>query len=133
LFGFRLKAIGGNLDAAKLLKLPVSKYKICAFGISGLLASLAGVLDFSYIGTTNPTSGSTLTFPVFAAVIIGGASLSGGKGRVVGTLVAAGLLAVLSNGMSLLNVGAFGQLIFTGVVTIGAVALDTMRFQNKTS
>jgi len=131
IFGFRLRAIGGNLGASRLLKLPVVKYKIIVFAISGLLSGLAGILDFAFIGTTNPTSGSTLTFPVFAAVIIGGASLSGGKGNVLGTLVAAALLAVLSNGLSLLNVGAFGQLIFTGVVTIGAVALDTMNIGKK--
>lgn len=124
LFGFRLKAIGGNPEAAKLQRLPIRRYKFWVFAVSGLLAALAGILDFSFIGTTDPTSGASLTFPVFAAVIIGGASLSGGRGSVLGTLIGALLLAVLQNGLALLDVGAYAQLVFVGLVTIGAVAVD---------
>ena len=126
LFGFRLRAIGGNPEAAKLMKLPVTKYKFLVFIICGLFASLGGILDLSFIGTADPSGGGTLTFPVFAAVIIGGASLSGGRGSVAGTLIAAFLLVVLQNGLSLVGVGAFVQLLFVGVVTIGAVALDSV-------
>lgn len=126
IFGFRLRAIGGNLEAAKLMHLPVTKYKYLAFMICGLFASLAGILDFSFIGTADPGGGANITFAQFAVVIIGGASLSGGRGSVRGTLIAAFLLTVLSNGLSLLGVGSFAQLIFLGVVTIGAVALDAI-------
>lgn len=125
IFGFRLRAIGGNTEAAKFMHLPVVKYKYLAFMICGLLAGLGGILDFSFVGTADPGGGSTITFSQFAAVIIGGASLSGGRGNILGTLVAAFLLTVLSNGLVLLNVGAFAQLIFIGFITIGAVALDT--------
>jgi ribose/xylose/arabinose/galactoside ABC-type transport system permease subunit len=124
LFGFRLMAIGGNPAAAELARLPVRRYKILAFVLSGVLASIAGILDFSFIQTTQPDIGLSQTFPVFAAVIIGGASLSGGKGTVIGTLGGALLLAELQLGLSILSPGPHVQQIFLGVVTIGAVALD---------
>ena len=124
LFGFRLAAIGGNLQAARVAALPIRRYKFWVFAIAGACAALAGILDFSFIGSTTPNAGTNLTFPVFAAVIIGGASLSGGRGTVLGTLIGAFFLSLLSNGLSLLGVGAFAQLIFVGLVTIGAVALD---------
>jgi ribose/xylose/arabinose/galactoside ABC-type transport system permease subunit len=124
LFGFRLTAIGGSHEAARLAGLPVARYIFFVFMISGLLAALAGILDFSFIGATQPNSGISLTFPVFAAVIIGGASLSGGRGTVLGTLLGTLLLAVLADGLGLLAVDPFVQLIFVGSVTIIAVALD---------
>ncbi|MBV8567269.1 MAG: ABC transporter permease [Methylobacteriaceae bacterium] len=124
LFGFRLMAIGGNPVAGELARLPVVKYRILAFVASGILASVAGILDFSFIQTSQPDIGLSQTFPVFAAVIIGGASLSGGKGTVIGTLGGALLLAELQIGLALLSPGPHVQQLFLGFVTIGAVALD---------
>jgi ribose/xylose/arabinose/galactoside ABC-type transport system permease subunit len=124
LFGFRLFAIGGNPTAANLARLPVTRLKTLAFVLGGLLAGLAGILDFSFIQTVQPDSGLTQTFPVFAAVVIGGASLSGGKGTVIGTIGGALLLAELQLGLSILTPGPHVQQIFLGVVTVGAVALD---------
>jgi ribose/xylose/arabinose/galactoside ABC-type transport system permease subunit len=124
LFGFRLLAIGGNLEAAKSAKLPVTKYKFATFVLCGTLAALAGILDFSFLGSTDPNAGSSLLFPVFAAVVIGGASLSGGRGLIVGTVLGALLLATLTNGLSIIGVGSYGQLIFVGAAIAGAVALD---------
>jgi ribose/xylose/arabinose/galactoside ABC-type transport system permease subunit len=124
LFGFRLMAIGGNPVAAQLARLPVAKYKILAFMLSGILAAIAGILDFSFIQTVQPNSGLSFTFPVFAAVIIGGASLAGGKGTVLGTMAGALLLAELQQGLALLSPGPHVQQLFLGAVTIGAVALD---------
>jgi ribose/xylose/arabinose/galactoside ABC-type transport system permease subunit len=124
LFGFRLLAVGGNPAAAELARLPVRNLKTMAFVLCGLLAGLAGILDFSFIQTVQPDSGLSQTFPVFAAVIIGGASLSGGKGTVIGTLGGALLLAELQLGLSILSPGPHVQQIFLGVVTVGAVALD---------
>jgi ribose/xylose/arabinose/galactoside ABC-type transport system permease subunit len=124
LFGFRLKAIGGNPEAARLARLPVTKYKFAAFIIAACMACLASLLDFSFIGSAQPSAGQQLLFPTFAAVIIGGASLSGGRGSVAGTIAGALLLAVLANGVALLAAGPFAQQVMLGTVTIGAVLLD---------
>ena len=124
LFGFRLKAIGGNPEAARLARLPVTKYKFAAFIIAAVMACTAALLDFSFIGSAQPSAGQQLLFPTFAAVIIGGASLAGGRGSVAGTIAGALLLAVLANGVALLAAGSFAQQMLLGTVTIGAVLLD---------
>jgi ribose/xylose/arabinose/galactoside ABC-type transport system permease subunit len=124
LFGFRLKAIGGNAQAAELARLPIVKYKFAAFIICSLLASLAAMLDFAFIGSVQPNAGVGLLFPVFAAVIIGGASLSGGRGTAVGTLSGALLIAIIANGLALLSAGSYLSNFVSGAVTIAAVVLD---------
>lgn len=124
LFGFRLMAIGGNPIAARLARLPVTRYKILAFVLSGVLAAVAGILDFSFSHSVQPDAGINKTFLVFAAVIIGGASLSGGKGTIIGTMAGALLLAELNQVLGVLSPGPHWQLILLGGVTIVAVALD---------
>ena len=123
-FGFRMKAIGGNEQAAVLAKLPVRRYKTLAFVICACMAAVGGLLDFSFISQVQPNQGGVYLFPVFTAVIVGGASLAGGRGTVSGTLLGALLLAVISNGLALNATGAFVQQMWLGTVTIGAVVLD---------
>jgi ribose/xylose/arabinose/galactoside ABC-type transport system permease subunit len=125
IFGFRLTALGGNEKAARFARLPVTRYRYVVFVLSAALAGLAGIIDYSFLQSSQPTSaGAALTFPVMAAVIIGGASLTGGTGTILGTLTGAVLLTELGNGLSLLGVGAGPQLLFTGAITIAAVGLD---------
>jgi ribose/xylose/arabinose/galactoside ABC-type transport system permease subunit len=133
LFGFRLKAIGGNPEAARLARLPVRKYKFAAFLACALMACLAAMLNFSFIGSTQPSAGQELLFPTFAAVIIGGASLSGGRGSVAGVIMGALLLAVLANGLALLSAGPFAQQMLLGTVTIAAVVLDQFTQRRRRS
>ncbi len=124
IYGFRSLAIGGNEEAARVARLPITKYKMASFILCALMASVAGLLDFSYTGSIGPSAGAALTFPVFAAVVIGGTRLTGGRGTAFGTLMGALLLSVLNNGLAVLGVGAFVQLVFVGAVTIAAVTLD---------
>ena len=124
MFGFRIAAIGGNATAAKVAGLPVRRYKLIALAICATLAVVAGVMDFSLVGATDPTAGASLPFTVFAAVIIGGASLSGGRGTVWGTILGALFLTLISNGLSLQGYGPFVQLIFVGCIIVVAVAAD---------
>jgi len=124
LFGFRLAATGANPAAARAAHLPVRRTKAMAYVLAGVCAALGGIIDFSLVGATDPSSGTDLTFTVFAAVIIGGASLYGGRGSIVGTVVGALLLEALTNGLTLVGVGTFAQLLFVGTIIIAAVAID---------
>jgi ribose/xylose/arabinose/galactoside ABC-type transport system permease subunit len=131
LFGFRLKAIGGSRAAAEVVRLPVRKYTFLAFVICAAMACLAGLLDFSFVGTAGPNDGSVYLFPVFAAVIIGGASLAGGKGSAIGTMMGALLLAVLANGVALIAAGPFASQLLLGTVTVGAVVIDRLTSRQR--
>ncbi|MBV8598509.1 MAG: hypothetical protein JO017_06780, partial [Actinobacteria bacterium] len=95
------------------------------------MACLAGILDLSFVGSASPDDGQADLFPVFAAVIIGGARLAGGKGSAIGTVGGALLLAVLANGFALIASGPFASQILLGTVTVGAVVID--RFTSKRS
>jgi ribose/xylose/arabinose/galactoside ABC-type transport system permease subunit len=129
LFGFRIRAIGGSRAAAEVVRLPVRRYIFLAFVICACMACLAALLDFSFVGSASPNDGQSYLFPVFAAVIIGGASLSGGKGSVIGTMTGALLLAVLANGFALIASGPFASQLLLGTVTVGAVVID--RFTSR--
>jgi ribose/xylose/arabinose/galactoside ABC-type transport system permease subunit len=124
LFGFRLIAIGGSVDSARTARINVRRYLLIVFVLAGFFAALAGMLEFSFLGSTDPNAGQNLLFPAFAAVIVGGTSLNGGVGTIGGTVVGAVLLSILDNGLSLIGVGSYTQLIFVGCITIAAVALD---------
>jgi ribose/xylose/arabinose/galactoside ABC-type transport system permease subunit len=124
IFGFRLTAIGGSVESARTARMKVRTYLVVVFALAGFFAALAGMLEFSFLGSTDPNGGQNLLFPAFAAVIVGGTSLNGGVGTIGGTVVGTVLLAILNNGLSLIGVGSYAQLIFVGLITIIAVALD---------
>jgi ribose/xylose/arabinose/galactoside ABC-type transport system permease subunit len=126
LFGFRVAAIGGNKVAAESARMPVTRIKLYAFTLTGALAGVAGIIDFSLVSSVSPTAGSTVMFSVLAAVIIGGAALSGGRGTIIGTVAGVFLLAVLTNGLGLLGAGAFAQLVFQGAVILIAISTDSL-------
>lgn len=124
--GFHGAAIGGNRAAAKIAKLKVSWYVIGAFMLSGVLSVFAGMISFSQVGATDPTSGANLPFTVFAVVILGGSSLLGGRASVVGTFLGGFFLTIITNGLTLLGYGSFFQLTFVGVIIVVAVLLDRL-------
>jgi len=124
-FGRRVYAIGGNEIAAKVSGINVKRIKLAVYTITGVLAGLAGLLLASRIISGNPTAGQGYELDAIAAVIIGGVSMSGGAGKWYGTVIGALLIAVIGNGLDILNVSSHLQLIIKGSIIIVAVLLDT--------
>ena len=124
-FGRKTFALGGNEKAAFVAGVKTKKFLIIIYTISGLLAALAGLILTSRLGSAQPDAGMGYEMDAVASTVIGGASLSGGKGRMSGTLVGALLIATLSNGMNLLGINSFYQQIVKGVVILIAVLIDS--------
>jgi ribose/xylose/arabinose/galactoside ABC-type transport system permease subunit len=130
IIGYRMRAVGGNAEAARVSGINVRLVKIIAFTMLGFLAAFGGVINSGFLGNVQSTAGQGMELDVIAATILGGASLSGGEGTIVGTLIGVLLLGVLRNGLVLLGVSPFVQMVLIGAVLIGAVALD-MRSRRK--
>jgi ribose transport system permease protein len=118
--------IGANEKAARLSGLAVDRIKIVAYVISGTLAALAGVLLASRLMSGTPTAGNALELQVLAAAVIGGASLKGGEGTILGAFLGVIFVALLNNAMTMLAVSIYWQMIVTGAVLIAAVAVDML-------
>ncbi|MFE4969848.1 substrate-binding domain-containing protein [Streptomyces sp. NPDC056660] len=125
--GRSMYAIGGNEEAARLSGLRVNKQKLAIYALSGLFAAVAGIVLAARLSSAQPQAANGYELDAIAAVVIGGASLAGGTGKASGTLIGALILAVLRNGLNLLNVSAFWQQVVIGVVIALAVLLDTVR------
>lgn len=126
-FGRYLYAVGGNRQAARLSGVPVNTVLVAVYAISGALAGLGGIIMASRLKSGSPTYGVMYELYVIAAVVVGGASLSGGEGRVLGTLIGALVIAVVNNGMNLTGVDSHAQKIVLGAVILGAVLLDILK------
>jgi len=122
-------AIGSNVEAARYAGVRVSRYQIMFYVILGALAGLAGAIESARLVTGQPTAGEGYELRVIAAVVIGGGSLSGGQGSVVGTIIGALIMGVLSNGANLLGISSFTQQIVIGAVIVLAVTFD--EFQRR--
>jgi len=122
--GEYILAIGGNEEAARVAGVPVKRTKVTVYIFSGLLASLASLILIGRLGAAEPTIGNLWELDAIAAAAIGGASLMGGKGSIFGTLIGVVILGVLRNGLTLLNIQAFYQLLATGLIIIIAVLID---------
>jgi ribose transport system permease protein len=126
-FGRYVYAIGSNQEAARLSGVPVSAVLIVVYMISGCLAGLGGIVLASMLQAGDPKFGAMYELEVIAAVVVGGTSLLGGRGKVLGTLIGAFIIAVIKNGMNLTNIDPFNQKIVLGAVLLGAVLLDTIK------
>ena len=122
--GRRIYALGGNEKAARLSGIDTSRWTLLAFANMGLLAALAGLVFAARLNTATPKAGLGFELDVIAACFIGGASASGGVGKVMGAVVGAFIMGVLNNGMSLLGIGIDYQQVIKGLVLLGAVFLD---------
>lgn len=109
---------------ARIAGVPVAQTKVATFVISGALASVAALILVGRLGAAEPTLGNLWELDAIAAAAIGGASLMGGKGSIVGTLIGAIILGALRNGLTLMNVQAFYQLLATGIIIIVAMLID---------
>lgn len=120
-------AIGSNEEAAVYAGIPVGGYKVAVYAISGALCGLASMIEASRLMTGQPTAGQGYELQVIAAVVIGGGSLTGGEGSVVGTLIGAFIMGLLANGSDLLGINPYLQQAIIGAIIILAVALDEAR------
>jgi ribose/xylose/arabinose/galactoside ABC-type transport system permease subunit len=128
-FGRHVFAVGSNEQTARLCGVPVERVKLLVYTVGALLAAVAGVLQFSFVHMGDPTTAMGMELDIIAAVVIGGASLSGGHGTVLGTLVGALIMTVVANGCSKLGLQNWVQLMVTGGIIILAVALDRLRYR----
>lgn len=125
--GRSMYAIGGNEEAARLSGIRVQRQKVITYALSGCFAAVAGIILASRLVSAQPTAAMGYELDAIAACVIGGASLSGGVGKASGTLIGALILAVLRNGLNLLDVSAFWQQVVIGSVIALAALLDTLR------
>jgi ribose transport system permease protein len=129
--GVHIYAVGGNPQAARLTGIPVALVLLFVYGVSGLLSGLGGVMSASRLYSAQGQLGIGYELDAIAAVILGGTSFSGGIGTVFGTLVGALIIAVLNNGLTLMNVSFYWQLVIKGAVIILAVMLDKLRTRGQ--
>ena len=120
-FGRFVMLIGGGEQVARTAGIPVDRYKIYAFTVSGMTAGLAGIFAMSRLGAVGPSLGSDLLLNTLGAIVVGGTSLAGGSGGVQRTFIGVAIITVLSNGLNLVGVGPYWQLVIKGFVVIGAV------------
>lgn len=125
-FGRHIYAIGGNESAARLSGININKVKIWVYAIAGILAAVGGILLTSRLDSAQPNAGMSYELDSIAAVVIGGTSLSGGRGSIMGTVQGALIIGVLNSGLVLLNVSPFWQQIIKGLVILLAVIMDRL-------
>ncbi|PIO99986.1 ABC transporter permease [Pleomorphomonas carboxyditropha] len=126
-FGRQVYAVGGNERAATLSGVNVNRVKLAVYMISGFCAAIAGLVVASQLVASHPASGETFEMNAIAAAVLGGTSLSGGRGTIGGTIVGAFVIGVLSDGLVMMGVSEFWQMVIKGVVIVGAVILDQMQ------
>nr|WP_051392460.1 ribose ABC transporter permease [Kurthia huakuii] len=123
-FGRRVYAIGGNAEAARLSGINVDRTTIAVYALTGMLAAMAALILTSRLNSAQPTAGQSYELDAIAAVVLGGTSLTGGRGWIVGTLIGALIIGVLNNGLNLIGVSSFFQQVVKGLVILFAVLID---------
>ncbi|MBC7334439.1 MAG: ABC transporter permease [Actinobacteria bacterium] len=124
--GIYFYAIGGSEDAARICGVNVGKIRLIGFIISGFMCSIAGILALSFMGSILPTAGSGMEFDTITAVVIGGTSLAGGQGSLVGTFIGVIIIGMIRNALVLLGVDAFWQTFIIGAILVVAVLIDSL-------
>ena len=119
--------MGNNEKASWFAGINTDKIKLMAFTLAGVLAGIGGIMQVARQGTATGGMGKDFLFPVLTPVVLGGASLSGGRGKIINTLIAAIFLSTITNGMILLGVSIYAQRIVSGAILITALSLDRLR------
>ncbi len=130
-FGRWLYAAGGNARAAELSGVPVKRVQITVYMLSGICAAIAGLVLSSQLTSAGPTAGTSYELTAIAAVVVGGASLMGGRGTVTGTLLGAFVIGFLSDGLVIIGISSYWQTVFTGAVIVLAVMLNSIQYGGK--
>jgi len=130
-FGRWLYASGGNERAAELSGVPVKFVQIAVYVLSGICAAIAGLILSSQLTSAGPTAGNTYELTAIAAVVIGGASLMGGRGNMRGTMLGAFVIGFLSDGLVIIGISAYWQTVFTGAVIVLAVLLNAIQYRRR--
>jgi erythritol transport system permease protein len=130
-FGRQVYAVGGNERAALLAGVRVARVRMSVYVISGFCAALVGIIIAAQLGAAHPATGETFELNAIAAVVLGGTSLMGGRGTIAGTLIGAFVIGVLADGLVLLGVSEFWQMVIKGLVIVLAVVLD--QYQKRSS
>lgn len=130
-FGRWLYASGGNERAAELSGVPVKRVKIIVYVLSGISAAIAGLVLSSQLTSAGPTAGTTYELTAIAAVVIGGAALTGGRGTIGGTMLGAFVIGFLSDGLVIIGVSSYWQTVFTGAVIVLAVLLNSIQYGRR--
>lgn len=125
-------ALGSNEEATRLSGVNVAAWKTAVYGLGGLFSGLAGVLIAARLNSAQPSLGAGYELDAIAAVVIGGTSLSGGEGTILGTIIGAFIISTLTNGLRILSVPQEWQIVITGVIVITAVYLDILRRRQRT-
>ena len=126
-FGRKIYATGSNAKCANLVGVNTSKTKIAVYAISGFMAALAGLIMISRLDSAQPTLGDGFELDAIAAVALGGTSMSGGRGKIIGTFAGVLIIAVLNNGLNILGVGSYYQEVIKAIVILVAVLSDRKR------
>ena len=124
-FGRYIYAVGGNMETSRWSGIPVVKVKILVYVIMGVLTSIAGLIVTTRLGSGQPSAGLNFEMDCITASVVGGTSMSGGRGKVMGTIVGVLLLTVLTNGMTLVGMNTYWQQVLKGVIIVVSVLADT--------
>lgn len=130
-FGRHIYAVGGNESAARLSGINIKRVKVWVYAIAGILSAVGGIILVSRLDSAQPNAGMSYELDSIAAVVIGGTSLSGGRGTIMGTVQGALIIGVLNSGLVLLNVSPFWQQIIKGFVILIAVIMDRLNHPNE--
>ena len=130
-FGRWLYASGGNERAAELSGVPVKAVQVAVYMMSGVCAAVAGLILSSQLTSAGPTAGTTYELTAIAALVIGGAALTGGRGTIRGTMLGAFVIGFLSDGLVIIGISSYWQTVFTGAVIVLAVLLNAVQYRGR--